>query len=233
MNYRRGLALLMLALTVPLGCDSEDQCAMPCVELGMCTRQGDDCIVASDADCQKSKFCKGPHSCRAEAGQCVFSHEFCAQRPDCKKLGLCRGGSVGCVLGSDEDCAASEICRSSGDCAAASKKDSDTGGEYGVCVAKTREHCAPTEGCKTEGRCSPVEGSCQIGGREDCLQSTRCKTDGMCSPPGPGGDKLCLAMSDEDCQLSDGCKNDKRCYFHVIGFNGDKLAGDCKATKTK
>lgn len=125
----RGLALLLL-----------------CALLGCGTEAGDRCDQEKPS-CPADQRCwLGPKDDVPRCTTTAAAREACAQGASCKRDGDCTFLPIGngvCGPGKAEDCKASEICRSIGECTL----------QDGMCVVGSEEDCKQSEGCKTSGRC--------------------------------------------------------------------------------
>ena len=171
---------------------------MACRYLGGCTSSKGRCIVASDADCEKSEACKLRGECTFSNGMCQASDAGCAKTQACKLDGKCSASRAGsyCVAANGAECRAAEVCRRSGHCTA----------EGGRCVIASTEDCASAVACETEGICTFAYGQCKPGDA-GCKRLPACKEVGECSVTttsyGPLG---CGVVTDEDCRDSTVCK---------------------------
>ena len=164
----------------------------------------------------------------------------------CKMGGLCvySAEHERCVATSDEDCAKSDSCRTSGLCVM----------EKTVCIGTSKKHCEQSERCKREGlcsftkpglypcgargddckgtelcsrkgKCSVVSGKCAVKDDSDCSDTEACKLHGQCSAkPGWQGNETvytCAAVSDEDCAKSEDCTERGLCHAEHGGCMHD------------
>lgn len=120
----------------------------------------------------------------------------CRTAEPCSKDGLCTSRGDTCVAREDTDCAASEVCKKEGKCAA-----------FGKCIAKTDDGCAQSEACRVEGRCTATESACVAATMAACAASEGCSKLGRCSQWGD----VCVIGGDEDCHKSEGCRARGEC----------------------
>ncbi len=132
-----------------------------------------------------------------------------------------------CVAASDEACAASNVCKTSGHCEKVQDSCSNT--RAGHCSSSQRcasdglctfvgpgrpcrargDDCRASDGCRRKGRCSAIRGRCQVADDADCASSTMCATFGLCSAA-PSRDshasgRACAALSNDDCAKGAEC----------------------------
>lgn len=122
------VAVLALGLSAGAGCKKSDEECSPLASAAPVAVASAD---ASSAPCTKTEDC--PRSCL------------------CRDLGRCAKGSGGtCVVGDDDDCRASRVCKLVGHCTAA----------QGECVAATDADCRASDVCENGGKCTAREGRC-------------------------------------------------------------------------
>jgi hypothetical protein len=189
-----------------------------CLESGTCSLRNNQCVVATDGDCQLSRACAEWGACTAEKGTCRPRHTDCAPEAQaCRRYGLCTTEGGVCRAATDDDCAGSLACGNHGLCSAVE----------GVCRAPSSAECAHSAACRDAGRCEESGGECSPGDATDCEGSLGCSGRGQCVLRAG----TCVAERDEDCRKSVECKSQGRCK---VGGTRRCIAGsdaDCKASE--
>ncbi|MCA9667617.1 MAG: hypothetical protein KC503_18585 [Myxococcales bacterium] len=163
-----------------------EKCRPRCSALGHCHVFGHIYCEARDAaSCAASyrgrdfgarllgKNAKGRPTCVADAQSCRVSN-------NCRRIGWCGFQPAGedkraptparCAPTSSEHCAASDACRSNGECALVGTR----------CRAANATHCSTSRHCREYGWCALSKGRCVAGSRADCKRSRRCRQWGWC-----------------------------------------------------
>ncbi|MEQ8461623.1 MAG: hypothetical protein RLO52_21320 [Sandaracinaceae bacterium] len=121
-------------------------------------------------------------------------------------------GAYACYARSDDDCAASDVCRAEGRCFAS---------EQGVCRAAdgvSADRCAGSVACSRRGQCGSRSGVCWADSDADCAASFECRTRGRCRAAGG----VCVPRTDADCAPSTGCQVEGLCaYFSYLGMTAE------------
>jgi len=133
-------------------------------------------------------------------GSCeVMGKEYpCSE--ECYELGACTLVDDECRVLTDDDCKESLVCSRFGHCSKLGDK----------CGATKTKSCSDSDECKTHGRCTLVRDFCGATKLKDCQTSiVACERDGECGL----GDGRCIAVSEEDCELSRNCINQKKCFL--------------------
>ncbi len=189
----------------------------PC-EIGLCKRDGPECIAASDEDCGKTDNCKTWSNCCAIAGRCApcdkptkwSMAEFTAQLGNGRTGAIELNGLRLAVAVGPESCLAAITCN----------------GGKGI----------PIGACGFD----PINMSCEVTAAkvEDCFFGAPEKTqiiNGVCSLkayPWPGNPDWVHRFnqwnpqSEQACLSHDNCKDHGNC--HLIGYKD--LASDCVPT---
>jgi len=174
--------------------------ALFCVPLAGCSKE--EPPPQCDADSKEFGVAEG---CRI-TGSCTWDPKFQT-----------------CVVGSDADCAQSEVCKKSGKCTKVGR----------LCKPATDGHCRASEECKTRGLCSAQSGACKTGSDADCAVQ-ECKKEGACKYDAKKG---CVVDSAESCAQSDDCKRYGSCsYFEdalesgTVSCCGAARHADCKGS---
>src|SRR5688572_9786639 len=111
----------------------------------------------------------------------------CKTKVDCVRLGKCTADKNGvCVIASNDDCKASELCKLSGKCSA----------DKGACVAATDADCKSSQDCTKLGLCNAYQGICTDPAKSihaECAKT--CETEGLCATV----DGKCSALSRLHC----------------------------------
>ncbi|PKN50158.1 MAG: hypothetical protein CVU63_00110 [Deltaproteobacteria bacterium HGW-Deltaproteobacteria-20] len=190
--------------------------ASACGSDGECTRQGGDCVAASDDACGKSFVCEWGGRCAARDGFCqALSDGHCDGSKDCASEGACVAAKGACAAARDSDCAASSGCKSMGRCKAID----------GVCAVDGL-NCKQAAACTKDGHCTAKGDRCEVGSDADCRQSEACKVQGSCAAAGDA----CVAGSDADCRASEVCKAAGRCSLHKDRCD-PSLDDDCRKSE--
>lgn len=221
--------------------------------------------------CQASDACRSEGLCDADPdGKCIASNDddckdaVAKKRPYrgaklCDDLGRCHASDGRCVVKSDADCRGAEICRRLGRC----------GAKAGECIAVSSSDCEGTRGCQEQGSCSALDGTCKLTKQSDCAHACKqlglCKfSKGRCIPSSaddcrkstiaclrrgkcglhPVFDAFpeCAAVSEADCQASEGCSVSGHCGLasnfcfaktvqHCLESKDCKAVGLCSLVK--
>ena len=123
MHVLHGLLLLALGCSKNV-CEATDDCKT----LGHCTPEDGQCIIKDSADCRKSTGCTNEGACTLKTtptpggafARCINagSAEDCKKSAWCKARGACslNASQTQCEVGSDGDCAQSDLCRTDHKC---------------------------------------------------------------------------------------------------------------------
>ncbi len=144
---------LLLVVGCTRGCPSNG-----CTTSSSCNGGGTAQECASDKDCESPLRCRDNY-CLAPSS--LASLDRCLETPECKRLGACQPGLTRSFLGANsqptclvernEDCAASELCKTQGGCSLLW-----TTGVYrdGYCAPTTDKHCAVAARCASHDECA-------------------------------------------------------------------------------
>ncbi|TNE43461.1 MAG: hypothetical protein EP343_33485 [Deltaproteobacteria bacterium] len=171
-----------------------------CQQSGLCSRQGDSCVVATDDDCKQSIACRAANKCLAENGACVETRKdggtckrACESNEDCSG---CSGGATVCdnSVCATEKCADTARCKERGQCTRSNNQ----------CIAKTSADCQAV--CSAEGLCTidPGTAQCVASTNDDCKKGEACTNNRRCT-----ADKgVCIVLCKETaCDRSSDCKD--------------------------
>ncbi len=144
----------------------------------------------------------------AERDRCVArSNEECAASDSCKTSGLCVQDKTVCIGTKRAHCTESERCKREGVCTFVGK------GLF-PCQARGND-CAAADLCRRKGRCTAVGGKCAVANNDDCVASEACREHGQCSAkPAWQGDVAvysCAALTNEDCKRGNDCRERELC----------------------
>ena len=119
---RLALGLLVLGLggAVGAGCKTGDEECAPLATAAPATSDAAAAPCAKTEDCPRSCLCRDLGRCaEGPGGTCVVGEdEHCKASRVCKLVGHCSASAGECVAASDADCRASSMCESGGKCVA-------------------------------------------------------------------------------------------------------------------
>ena len=126
----------------------------------------------------------------------------CLTSESCRYSGACSLVGSSCVVLSDEDCRAWDLCDNFEYCRPICRLWGSCSARNGSCVPSTAQHCRLSDACRSTGECELGDQVCVVGSDSDCRASLGCSIYGACSLV----DGRCAPNSDLDCVNSRICR---------------------------